>query len=165
MRRFSMESGVSVTSRSKATEAYRQLRRLIESGELKAGQPLTEARAASMLGIGRSPVRESILRLKAEGLLDQKAARCIPTVRYAEDMIRQQILHLATIHAYLASAASAEAALYMSGIYINRLRELAAVADKLTSEEGHTPQERTDATYAFHDFLVAHCGNPLIVET
>lgn len=49
--------------------AYTQIRDAIAGLKLQPGQPLTEASLAEWLGVGRTPVREALLRLKDEGLV------------------------------------------------------------------------------------------------
>ncbi len=53
-----------------ADRAYRQIRDAIASLVLQPGQPLTEASLAAWLQVGRTPVREALLRLKDEGLVE-----------------------------------------------------------------------------------------------
>ena len=45
------------------------LRRMIQEGELKAGERLVEERLAEQLGLSRTPVREALHRLEQEALL------------------------------------------------------------------------------------------------
>jgi DNA-binding GntR family transcriptional regulator len=59
-------------TRSNAELAYDRLRQAIVDGQFEPGQRLTEVGIAAMLGVSRTPVRESFLRLEADGLL-----RCI----------------------------------------------------------------------------------------
>ena len=61
--------------RKKSSSAYQRLRRMIEEGQIPIGERLTEADAIQLTGLGRGPVRESLLRLEAEGLLQQRGAR------------------------------------------------------------------------------------------
>lgn len=49
--------------------AYRFIRHAIISGDLKSGETLREARLAEMIGVSRTPVREALGRLGAEGLV------------------------------------------------------------------------------------------------
>ncbi len=54
----------------------RELRRLIDSGELKAGDQLpTEAELAQMFGVNRSTVREGIRQLENEGLVSREGRK------------------------------------------------------------------------------------------
>jgi DNA-binding GntR family transcriptional regulator len=52
-------------------KAYFHLLRRMLSGELPAGTPLSEASLAKELGISRTPLREAIRRLAAEGFIRQ----------------------------------------------------------------------------------------------
>ncbi|HEY0383677.1 MAG TPA: GntR family transcriptional regulator [Candidatus Elarobacter sp.] len=52
-----------------------RLRAAILSGELSPGTPVIEAEVATRLGASRTPVREALRRLEAEGLLDSRGLR------------------------------------------------------------------------------------------
>lgn len=60
---------------SLADQAHRRLRGLILQRQLPAGTAVIEERLADHLGISRTPMREAILRLSAEGLLVKKGSR------------------------------------------------------------------------------------------
>lgn len=50
-------------------KAYQILRRMILTGEFKGGTQIVEADLITRLQIGRTPIRESLLRLEQEGLI------------------------------------------------------------------------------------------------
>jgi len=54
-------------------EAYRELRRLVLTGEFPFGLRLGEEAVAERLGVSRTPAREAMLRLHADRLLNQYA--------------------------------------------------------------------------------------------
>jgi DNA-binding GntR family transcriptional regulator len=54
---------------SQSDQAYDQLEELIVTLQLPPGSPVTEARLAERLGIGRTPVREALQRLARENLV------------------------------------------------------------------------------------------------
>lgn len=54
---------------SLASSATEQIRRRIVDGDLKLGQALSETSLAAELGISKTPIREALLRLQAEGLV------------------------------------------------------------------------------------------------
>lgn len=54
-------------------EAYRELRRLVLTGEFPFGLRLGEESVAERLGVSRTPAREAMLRLHADRLLNQYA--------------------------------------------------------------------------------------------
>src|SRR5688572_4123009 len=56
-----------------ADEIYRRLRRSILGGELTASERVQPDRLATIIGVSRTPVREALQRLLAEGYLVQEA--------------------------------------------------------------------------------------------
>jgi DNA-binding GntR family transcriptional regulator len=71
----------SVAASSNTVVAIHQLRGLIFSGQLGAGTDHLESELAERLGMSRTPVREALLRLEAQGLLEvrpRKGVRITP---------------------------------------------------------------------------------------
>lgn len=54
-------------------EAYARLRSMLLGGEVRPGQRLSHRALAKDLGLSRSPVREALLALEAEGIIEQIA--------------------------------------------------------------------------------------------
>ncbi|SFQ64553.1 DNA-binding transcriptional regulator, GntR family [Amycolatopsis arida] len=54
---------------------YERVVELVSTGELAPGRPVTEAALSRSLGVSRTPVREALLRLEAEGVLESTPAR------------------------------------------------------------------------------------------
>lgn len=52
--------------------AYEELRKLLLGGEVRPGQRLSHRSLAKDLGLSRSPVREALLALEAEGLIEHR---------------------------------------------------------------------------------------------
>src|SRR5699024_5957129 len=57
---------------SLADQAFEILKESILLGELKAGDPLPEEKYSKQLGISRTPFRDTLTRLDAEGLIIQR---------------------------------------------------------------------------------------------
>jgi DNA-binding GntR family transcriptional regulator len=55
--------------------AHDSIRQLIVGGELAMGAQLSEATLAAQLGISKTPVREALLRLRADGLIEIQPQR------------------------------------------------------------------------------------------
>ncbi|WIY01516.1 GntR family transcriptional regulator [Amycolatopsis mongoliensis] len=53
-------------------EAYDRIRQAIVDGTLPPGTPLRDADLAEQLGLSRAPVRQALLRLAGDGLVDSK---------------------------------------------------------------------------------------------
>lgn len=56
-------------TQSLASNATEQIRRRIVDGDVKFGQALSETTLAAELGISKTPIREALVRLEAEGLV------------------------------------------------------------------------------------------------
>ena len=54
---------------SLADQAYDRFREGLRNGDLRPGQRVLEVELAERLGMSRTPVREAIRRLQAEGLI------------------------------------------------------------------------------------------------
>ncbi|MFB9429571.1 GntR family transcriptional regulator [Streptoalloteichus tenebrarius] len=54
---------------------YARIAGMVARGELAPGSPVTEATLTRQLGVSRTPVREALLRLEAEGVLQSALAR------------------------------------------------------------------------------------------
>jgi len=85
VRRRRRASGASARER-----AYLHIQQKIASGELGAGQAISELSLAAELGISRTPIREAIGQLAAEGILGQSPNRRAIVVKLA----RQDIIEL-----------------------------------------------------------------------
>ena len=70
--------------------AYIHIQRKIASGELRAGSAVSELALARELGSSRTPIREALGQLVAEGLLEQTPNRGAVVVR----LTRQDIIEL-----------------------------------------------------------------------
>ena len=55
--------------------AHDSIRQLIVDGELAMGAQLSEATLAAQLGISKTPVREALLRLRVDGLIEIQPQR------------------------------------------------------------------------------------------
>ena len=147
---------------SKTSQAYRQIKILIENGHLGTGERITEGRVAELVGMNRGPVRESLLRLEAEGLLRHKGSRRGRVVAYTEDQDPSEMLHRYELREQIESGAVRLASKNMTGWEIDRLRQLAQRVDE--ARRVNDRQLRYEAVTEFHQFLLAYCGNPLFLQ-
>jgi DNA-binding GntR family transcriptional regulator len=61
---------VTMPKNTKKSIVYDQLKRSIISGEISAGTILNEAELVQSLGVGKTPIREALIMLSHEGLVD-----------------------------------------------------------------------------------------------
>lgn len=64
-----------IRHRSLSEDVYRRLMRGILDGRFAAGEPLREERLCRELGVSRTPLREAMIRLAREGVLEQQPRR------------------------------------------------------------------------------------------
>ncbi|EKE68682.1 GntR family transcriptional regulator [Gallaecimonas xiamenensis] len=85
-----------VVHKTRTSYVLDSLRDRILSGELKAGEPLRQNLLAESLNVSRIPVREAMMQLEAEGLIDfeaHKGARVTPlSVEQAEELFDIRLL-------------------------------------------------------------------------
>lgn len=71
------DPAASERAEDQTSRAYRSIRRMIVDGGLPPGSSTSHRSLADKLGIGRSPVRDAILQLEAEGLVVQRGQKGI----------------------------------------------------------------------------------------
>src|SRR5690242_6627209 len=68
-RRKCVLSAAEISTGSLSDRVYSDVRRLIISGEIRAGETISELGLSKQLNVSRTPVREAVKRLLAENLL------------------------------------------------------------------------------------------------
>jgi DNA-binding GntR family transcriptional regulator len=146
----------------KSQQAYESIKRIIQEGKLEPGERLTEMKMAGMLGMNRGVVRESLLRLQAEGILRYRGNRRGRFVEYIEDKSLEEIFRRYELRELIEAGAARLAAMNMNGWQIEELRGLLRTLQSRSSiaDAG----ARREAARKFHDYLLANCGNPLLHE-
>jgi len=138
--------------------AENAIRKAIVEGQLKFGDHLSEVRLSQMLGISKTPVREALLKMRTEGLIESHPKRGTYVFRVRPEDIDalcevREVLELAAVrlgiarrHAQLASGLSA---------VVSRMR-------KALDAHDFRAYQRLDAE--FHGVIVESAANPYLVE-
>jgi DNA-binding GntR family transcriptional regulator len=126
---------------------YRRVVRLMTDGELEPGQTLTEAGLSKALGVSRTPVREALLQLETEGVLQSTPARGF-TVRELSTTEATEMFPILSALEALAVRSTEKP------FDVKHLRELDA---QLSTEDG--PINRWKLDTAFHETMIALCPN------
>lgn len=150
--------------------AYAHIQRMIASGALPAGAPVSELHLSKKLRISRTPIREAIGQLVGEGLLDQVPNRGAVVVQ----LRRQDIIELYELREALEVYAVGKAARQPVGRSdVDRLKELAnsmlVFREELknSGELSLNPEQMhrlTACDLAFHTLLMRTAANPRIVK-
>ncbi len=137
---------------SLADAVYWDVRQDIVHGVLRPNQALVEAEIAERLQVSRTPVRESIQRLAADGLVHSQRRRWIV---YEHSI--PEIKEIYEVRAALESLAARYASLRATP----KQREKLASAHHLTAAEnyGDDVAMQVKANEDFHDLIVQCAGN------
>ena len=98
-------------SESLGTIVHKELERMILSGEIKAGERLSEQSIAARLGVSRGPVREATSALERSGLLTSIANRGV----FVREVSGEELLELYDMRALLTGFACALVACRATG--------------------------------------------------
>lgn len=112
--------GTATATRDLGQEAYGRIRAAIRDGSLAPGERLTETDLAARFGVSRTPVRQAIARLEAEGLLTREARRGLTVTRPDH----QQVIELYVMREVLEGAAARLAAQHASETEIAAMAEI-----------------------------------------
>lgn len=103
-------------------EAYARVREAIRDGTLPPGVRLTETDLAARFGVSRTPIRQAIAKLEAEGLLTHEPRRGLSVTRPDHG----QMVELYVMREILEGAAARLAAQHASETEIAAMEELVA---------------------------------------
>jgi DNA-binding GntR family transcriptional regulator len=130
-----------------AESAYRSLLSRITSGQLPAGAYLVENEVAATLGVSRTPVREAIRRLAADGLVAAEGRKRA----IVREISTEQADELFELRARLEGYAAYRAAQHVTKDELDRLRGLAQEMERVAANP--TEQEVSEFAHlndAFH---------------
>jgi DNA-binding GntR family transcriptional regulator len=128
---------------------YARIVALIVSAEYQPGSVLTEAALSRAMGVSRTPVREALLRLEAEGVLESAFARGF----IVRALSRSEAAELYPILAALEALAVQDAGPAMKPV-------LGTLRATLSDIEGCTDAvRRWQLDTGWHETLTSACGN------
>ena len=111
--------------------AYRTLKRMILTGELRGGTQVVEADLSSRLKISRTPIRESILQLETEGLL-----RVVPYKGiFVSEMSLKEMKDLLQLRFWLERSAVQDAVGFLSKADLADLERLLSEQERCFHQE------------------------------
>jgi DNA-binding GntR family transcriptional regulator len=139
--------------------AYSQLRELILSGALPAGTRLQELALAARLGVSRTPVREAIGRLHAEGLVARPSGGA-PVVHRITVTEVMEILHVRR----LLECDAARQAAVSARISVEEFLAVRRKIESFLGGERPSSEEHIAVDDHLHCLIAATCGSTLLGE-
>jgi DNA-binding GntR family transcriptional regulator len=116
---------------SRGQLVYRSIKDLIRNGSFAPGQRLREVDLAVRLGVSRTPVREALNRLKADGLLALHPMRGFAVA----ELDRQQVLELYALREFIEGASARFAAQHASSPELRSLRAMLEEARRIDPQD------------------------------
>lgn len=136
---------------SSHVDAYERLLKAIDAGELPPGSRLLESQLAERLGISRTPVREALRRLEAQGLVTHEPHRGVIVAELNYD----QLGELYAVREVLEGTAARLAARHASPEEVEMLREMAESHAALVENA----DALAEANKRFHRQVYRSCHN------
>lgn len=139
-------------------QVYRALHERLARGEIDPSVRLTETQLAALLGVSRTPVREALVRLRQEGLLDPRSRGSA-----ALALTRRDIAEIMEMRLLLEPAVAARAAGNATSDTLVPLA--AALAREAEAVSARSSERFARANHDFRDALLALAGNQRLAET
>ena len=123
------------------------------SGQFKGGEELNEVSLAAQFRVSRTPVREALRRLAAEGLVVNQRNRQTTVV----EMSRNDVIETYRVRQILEASAARLAASHIEDDRLRELRTLATMATPLVDHEWGSGELKFDDD--LHRTVAESCGN------
>jgi DNA-binding GntR family transcriptional regulator len=138
-----------------ASQSRQRLREMILDGSLGAGQHLRQDELAKMLGVSRTPLREALAMLAAEGLVQMNPRRTATVLRPSKKVLEE----LYEIRILLECAAIRKAAVAFPRREVQRLSNLLQRMDTVANTVTFN-----SLNWQFHDACYAPCNQGRLLE-
>jgi DNA-binding GntR family transcriptional regulator len=135
---------------SRGVKAHQILREAIATGRLKPGARVLESELATLLDMSRTPVREAIATLEAEGLVSVDGARG----RIVTKLDYQSMMELYAVREVLEATAAGLAARNASDMEIFALRDMLEMEGQMLEDAGRV----ADHNRRFHE-AIYYCSH------
>jgi DNA-binding GntR family transcriptional regulator len=149
-------SNLSDSKGSRGIKAYELLRAAIATGKLKPGARILESELATLLDMSRTPIREAIAALEADGLITVDGARG----RIVTELDYQSVMELYAVREVLESTAAGLAARNASDIEIVALRDMLDLEERILDDAG----KLADHNRRFHEAIYYCSHNRYILK-
>jgi DNA-binding GntR family transcriptional regulator len=141
---------------SRGPKAYQLLREAIATSRLKPGDRVLESELATMFNMSRTPIREAIAALEADGLVSMDGARG----RVVTKLDYQSVMELYAVREVLESTAAGLAARNASDMEIVALRDMLEREEEILNDAA----KLTDHNRRFHEAIYYCSHNRYILK-
>ena len=139
--------------------AYAELRKFLLSGALGPGDRLGEVELADRFGISRTPVREALRRLAAEGLVEISPNRGARVIEWSRD----DLVEIYELRAMLEGQGAAWAATRMKEEDIDELDRLCEQMEALAAQRRPDHSKIATLNAQLHQTILDAAASPRLV--
>lgn len=143
---------------ARSQHAYETIKNAIESGEISPGSQLTEANLCAMLQMSRTPIREALNKLAAEGLAEYSAGRGYTAMIYTIDKIKMIYEKLEAVEGMLAYLVAED----KDSLDLVPLEEAVCKMEAALGQEDWDMWSKYDNS--FHQIMYSYCKNEYITK-
>ena len=149
-----------VSMTSKKDETYKDLRYRIVTHELKPMEPLNEKALMDHYGLGRTPMREVLLQLQRDGLI-QRFSRSGTIVSPVDIHIYKHNIEIRTV---LEGLAGELAAARITTEELEALGEIIKQVSELEGQDHENLKELMQSEFDFHNLVYEATHNPKLID-
>ena len=145
---------------SNKDETYKDLRYRIITHDLKPMEPLNEKALMDHYGLGRTPMREVMLHLQRDGLI-QRFSRSGTIVSPVDIHIYKQNIEIRTVLEGLAGELAAEK---ITKAQLEGLEQILERVNELEEQDNENLKELMQCEFEFHNLIYASTHNPKLID-
>lgn len=153
------------TVRRLQDEAYDHIKEKILSGELGEGQLYSETKITSVLGMSRTPVRDALLRLKMEGLIEIYPSRGFCVKKISKTEVAETLEIRCALEGYATYILSKKIGVAEVREVLFRLNECVDEQERLLLYEKPDILRFVESNFEFHNIMVDFLKNEEICKT
>lgn len=139
-----------------AEKAYQEIRQHIQSGAFRPGHHLVERTLCAELGMSRTPVREALRMLTAEGLVLSRPRRGMVVAHLSTEELEEIFEVGVVLESYIASVATRK----NCGKPLPELRKIMKNMERLLSRKRPDVQQYMALDREFHQSIMKLAANP-----
>ncbi|KAA0971823.1 GntR family transcriptional regulator [Aureimonas fodinaquatilis] len=143
-----------------ADDIYSKIRALIAEGVYIGGDTIPESELAARLGVSRTPIREAMRRLQAEGVIQREAYRRAVVV----EIDPNEVIHIFTARAALEPVATGMAVAKSDAEFVDSLRDFHSRMDHAIHLPDPDRRSYRDLNAQFHRRIWKQGGNTIFAN-
>jgi DNA-binding GntR family transcriptional regulator len=147
-----------ITRMPVVSQAYEHIKEAILNGELLPGEHLPEVIISKQLGVSRAPIREALLQLEADGLIELRPSRGA----FVRVLTAKDVIEIYSTRSLLEGYAAFLAAKRSTVKDIEQIRE--AFVNSLQMAEGSNIEKTINADLDIHRAIWNTSGHGIIIK-